>query len=42
VITGIDHLVIAVRSVEAAAAELQAVVGLEVTGGGRATRGWGP
>jgi hypothetical protein len=35
VITGIDHLVIAVRSVEAAAAELEAVVGLAVTGGGR-------
>jgi hypothetical protein len=34
-ITGIDHLVIAVRSVEDAAAELEAVVGLAVTGGGR-------
>ena len=34
-ITGLDHLVIAVRSVEAAAAELEAVVGLAVTGGGR-------
>jgi hypothetical protein len=34
-IVGIDHLVIAVRSVEAAAAELEAVVGLSVTGGGR-------
>jgi hypothetical protein len=35
VILGIDHLVIAVRSVEAATAELERVVGLAVTGGGR-------
>ena len=32
---GIDHVVIAVRSVEAAAAELEDVLGLAFTGGGR-------
>jgi hypothetical protein len=35
VITGIDHLVIAVRSVEAAAEELERDLGLVFTGGGR-------
>jgi len=35
VITGIDHLVIAVRSVEAAAEALERDLGLTVTGGGR-------
>jgi hypothetical protein len=34
-LTGIDHLVIAVRDVEAAAAALEADLGLAVTGGGR-------
>ena len=34
-LTGIDHLVIAVADVDAAAAELEAAVGLRATGGGR-------
>ena len=34
-LTGIDHLVVAVPDVDAAAAELEAAVGLRATGGGR-------